>query len=160
MIQEMHSVLEYAKQCMQGALERPKFYADQRRSVREFEVGQKLFLKVTPKRSGLKLGRSRKLFPRFCGPFQICKRIVQVAYALNLTKDWKIYYVFHVSLLRIYVYVPNHMLPNLPPVVHRGKCWLNLKEICRLICKTLGLGQSQDFLLSDKIIMKMRHHGN
>ena len=40
---------------MQGAQERCKFYADQRRSVGEFEVGQKVFLKVTPKRSGLNL---------------------------------------------------------------------------------------------------------
>ena len=39
MIQEMHSILDCAKQCMQGAQERSKFYADQRRSVREFVVG-------------------------------------------------------------------------------------------------------------------------
>ena len=45
MIEMIHSVLEYAKQCMQGAQERSKFYANQRRSVREFEVGQKVFLK-------------------------------------------------------------------------------------------------------------------
>ena len=113
MIQEMHSILECAKQCMQGAQERSKFYADQRRSLREFEVGQKVFLKVTPKRSGLKLGRSRKLSPRFCGPFQILKR-GQVAYLLDLPKDWKIYNVFHVSLLKRYVFDPNHVLPNLP----------------------------------------------
>ena len=34
MIQEMHSILECAKQCMQGAQERSKFYADQKKSVR------------------------------------------------------------------------------------------------------------------------------
>ena len=58
MIQEMHSVLEYAKQCMQGTQERSKFYTDQRMSVKEFENGHKVFLKVMPKRSGLKFGRS------------------------------------------------------------------------------------------------------
>ena len=115
MIQEMHSILECAKQCMQGAQERSRFHVDQRRSVlREFEVGQKVFLNVTPKFSGFKLGRSRELSPRFCGTFQILKRVGQVAYALDLSKDRKIHNVFHVSLLRRYVSHPNHVLPELP----------------------------------------------
>ena len=94
----MHSVLECAKQFIQDAQERSKFYADQRKSVREFEVGQKVFLKVTPKRSRVKLGRLRKLSSRFCGPFQILKSIGRVAYVLDLPKDWKIHNVFHISL--------------------------------------------------------------
>ena len=72
---------------MQGAQERSKFYADQKRSVREFEVGQKVFLKVTPKCSGLKLRRPRKLSLRFSSQFQILKRVGQSAYALDLPKD-------------------------------------------------------------------------
>ena len=39
----MHSTLECAKQFMQGAQEKSKFYADQKKSVREFDVGQKVF---------------------------------------------------------------------------------------------------------------------
>ena len=57
--------------------------------MKKIEVGHKVFLKLTLERSGLKFGRSRKLSPRFCGPFQIFKRIGQVVYALNLPKDWK-----------------------------------------------------------------------
>ena len=117
----MHSVLECAKQCMQDVQERSKLYADQRRSVREFEVGQKIFLKVMPKCFGLKLGRSRKLSPRFCGPFQILERIGQVAYATYLSNDWKTHNVFHVSLLRGHVSGPNHVLPNLSQVVSEGE---------------------------------------
>ena len=45
MIQEIHSILECAKQYMQGAQEIFKFYANHRRSVREFDVGQKVFWK-------------------------------------------------------------------------------------------------------------------
>ena len=78
-----------------------------KKNLREFEVGQKVFWKVTPKRSGLKLGTSKKLSPRFCGPFQILKRIGQVMYALVLSKDWKIHNVFYISLLRRYV--SNHI---------------------------------------------------
>ena len=49
MIQEMHSVLECAKQCMQGVQERSKSYAYQKKSLKEFAIGQKVFLKVTSK---------------------------------------------------------------------------------------------------------------
>ena len=41
MIQEMHGILECAKQCMQGAQERSKFYADLRRSVKNLKLGRK-----------------------------------------------------------------------------------------------------------------------
>ena len=81
---------------MQDAQEISKFNADQRRSVREFEVGQKLFLKVMPKRFGVKLWRSRKL----CGLFPILKIVGQVAYVLDLLTDWKFHNVIYVSLLR------------------------------------------------------------
>ena len=69
MIQEMHSILECAKRCMQGAQERSKFYADHRRGVKEFEIGQNICLKAMPKWYRLELGRSRRLSPRFCGLF-------------------------------------------------------------------------------------------
>ena len=124
MIKEIHSILEYAKQCMQDAQEISKFYADQRRSVQEFEVGQKLFLKVMPKRFGVRLWRSRKL----CGLLQILKRVGRVAYVLDLLTNWKFYNVFYVSLLIRYVSDPNHVLPYLLQVSLRGRCWLNLKN--------------------------------
>ena len=121
MIQDVHGILDCAKQCMQCAQERSKFYADQRRSVREFEVGQKVFLKVRPKCSGLKFGWSRKLSFRFCGPLQSIKRVGQVAYALDLPKDWKIRNIFYVSLLRRYVSDPAHVLSDLPQVAPEGE---------------------------------------
>lgn len=77
-IQEMHSELECAKQCMWGAQERSKCYADQIRSLRQYKVGQKVVnLKVTPKCSRLKLGRSRKLPPKFYGHFKLWKELVK-----------------------------------------------------------------------------------
>ena len=129
---------------MQDVQKRSKFYADQRRSVREFEVGQKVFLEVTPKCSRLKLGRSKKLSFRFCGPFQIIKRIGQVAYALDLPKDRKIYNVSYESLLRRYVSDPNHVLSNLLQVVKEGEMLVELERICKFICNTSGIGHSRD----------------
>ena len=51
------------------------------------------------------LGKSKKLSPRFCGPFEILKRTRQVAYELELHEDWKIYNVFLMGLLKKYVYL-------------------------------------------------------
>jgi hypothetical protein len=73
-----------------------------------------MFLKVIPKRSRLKLGKSIKLSPRFCGPFEITKRIGPMANELQLPIDWKIYNVFHISLLKKYVSDPTHTLSELP----------------------------------------------
>lgn len=42
---------------------------------------------------------------------QILERIGQLTFALDLTKDYKIHEVFHASLLRRYVFNPNHVLP-------------------------------------------------
>lgn len=96
----MHSVLECPKQSMQGAQERSKFYPTRKEVWENLKVGQKEFLKVTLKHSRLKLGRSKNLSSRICAPFQIVKRSSQMAYALNLSKDWKIDNIFHARLLR------------------------------------------------------------
>ena len=56
-----------------------------------------VFLKVTPQKSRLTLGKSKKLSPKFCGPFDIVRRIGPVTYALKLPEDSKIHNVFRVS---------------------------------------------------------------
>ena len=52
-----------------------------------------------------------------------------MAYALDLPKDWKIYNVFRVSLLRKYVSDPNHVLPYLLQVVFEGEILAKPKRI-------------------------------
>jgi len=83
MIRDMNEVIESVKLSIKSAQDRAKYYADKKRSHHEFEVGGKVFLKVTPKRSRLKLGKSKKLSLQFCGPFEIIKRIGPMAYKLN-----------------------------------------------------------------------------
>ena len=87
MIREMNEIRESTKLAMKSAQDRAKYYADKKRVFREFEVGDKVFLKVIPNRSRLKLGKSRKLSPKFCGPFEILKRIGKVAYELKVLED-------------------------------------------------------------------------
>ncbi len=77
----------------------------------EYEVGDKVFLKVSPWNKVLRFGKKGKLSPGFIGPYKIIERVGPVAYrlALPLGLD-KIHNVFHVSMLRRYRSDPLHVL--------------------------------------------------
>ncbi|GJR82382.1 putative reverse transcriptase domain-containing protein [Tanacetum coccineum] len=64
---------------MQAARDRQKSYPDKRRRPLEFEVGDKVMLKVAPWKGVIRFGKRGKLNPRYIGPFQIIERIDPVA---------------------------------------------------------------------------------
>ncbi|RVW67380.1 Transposon Ty3-G Gag-Pol polyprotein [Vitis vinifera] len=76
---------------LKAAQNRHKSYADQRRRDLEFEVGDHVFLKVSPMKSVMRFGRKGKLSPRFVGPFEILERVGTLAYKValppSLSKD-------------------------------------------------------------------------
>ena len=59
------------------AQDRQKRQADLKRTQKEFQVGEHVFIKVKPKKSSLKLGICAKLALRYSGPFEILSRIGQ-----------------------------------------------------------------------------------
>ena len=69
---------------MHTAKSKQKSYADVRRRDLEFEMGDKVFLKVAPMKGVLRFERKGKLSPRFIEPFEILERVGQVAYRLAL----------------------------------------------------------------------------
>ena len=78
----------------------------------EYEVENKVFLKVSPWRKILQFGKKGKPSPRFIGPYEILERIGPVAYRLALLLELaKLHNVFHVSMLRRYRYDEYHILP-------------------------------------------------
>ncbi|KAL4028569.1 hypothetical protein IC575_011766 [Cucumis melo] len=88
---------------------------DVRRKDLEFEVGDKVFLKVAPMRGVVRFERRGKLSPRFVGPFEILERIGPVAYRLALPPSLStVHDVFHVSMLRKYVPDPSHVVDYEP----------------------------------------------
>ncbi|XP_062086246.1 uncharacterized protein LOC133792361, partial [Humulus lupulus] len=92
-------------------LSRQKSYADPKRRNVEFQVGDHVFLRVSPLRGVRKFGVKGKLSPRFVGPFEILERIGQVAYRLALPPSLSgVHDVFHVSMLRKYVSDTTHVL--------------------------------------------------
>jgi hypothetical protein len=81
---------------------RQKCYADKRRKPLEFQIGDRVLLKVSPWKGVVRFGKKGKLSPRFVGPFKIIERIGKVAYKLELPKELELVHpVFHVSNLRL-----------------------------------------------------------
>ena len=96
---------------MRATQSRQKSYADTRRMPLEFEVGDHVFLRVTPTTGIGRALKSRKLTPRFIGPYQITKRIGSVAYEIALPPHLaNLHNVFHISQLRNYEADRTHVL--------------------------------------------------
>ncbi|GJT91428.1 putative reverse transcriptase domain-containing protein [Tanacetum coccineum] len=75
-------------------------YADKRRKPLEFEVGDRVLLRVSPWK-GMRFGKKGKIAPRYVGPFEILKRISLVAYRLRLPEELNsVHDTFHVSNLK------------------------------------------------------------
>ena len=103
--------MKLIRQRMQTAQSRQKSYTDNRRRDLEFAVGDKVFLKVLPRKGIIRSGKLGKLGPRYVGPVEITQRIGQVAYRLELPSHLGgMHDVFHVSRLKKYSPDPNHIL--------------------------------------------------
>ncbi|KAL0534339.1 hypothetical protein IC582_028629 [Cucumis melo] len=115
LVQSTNEAIQKIRSRMHTAQSRQKSYADVRRKDLEFEVGDKVFLKVAPMRGVLRFERRGKLSPRFVGPFEILERIGPVAYCLALPPSLStVHDVFHVSMLRKYVPDPSHVVDYEP----------------------------------------------
>ncbi|KAK8600790.1 hypothetical protein V6N12_050638 [Hibiscus sabdariffa] len=96
---------------LKQAFDRQKAYADLKRTDMQYDIGDKVFLKVSPSKKVLRFGKKGKLSPRYNGPFEILERFGPMAYRLALPPEFdKIHNVFHVSMLQRYRYDPSHIL--------------------------------------------------
>ncbi|KAA0037385.1 ty3-gypsy retrotransposon protein [Cucumis melo var. makuwa] len=120
LVQSINEVIQKIRSRMQTAQSRQKSYADVRRKDLEFDVGDKVFLKVAPMRGVLRFEKKGKPSPRFVEPFEILERIGPVAYRLALPPTLStVHDVFHVSMLRKYVPNPSHRAPPPPTILFR-----------------------------------------
>ena len=100
------------QQRLKAASDQHKSYADLKRKYINYEVDDKVFLKVSPWRKILRIGKKGKLSPRFIGPYEILERIGPMAYRLALPPELaKFHDVFHVSMLQRYCLDELHILP-------------------------------------------------
>ncbi|GJU79742.1 putative reverse transcriptase domain-containing protein [Tanacetum coccineum] len=101
LIQETTEKIVLIKQRMQAAQDRQKSYADRKRKPMEFEVGDRVMLKVSPWKGVVRFGKRGKLNPRYVGPFKVLARVGKVAYKLELPQELsRVHHTFHVSNLK------------------------------------------------------------
>ena len=94
------------------AQSRQKSYANTRRRELVFEVGDYVYLKVSPMRSVRRFNMKGKLAPRYIGPFKILERHREVAYQLELPESFSgVHNVFHVSQLKKCLRVREEQIP-------------------------------------------------
>jgi hypothetical protein len=95
----------------------------------EFQVGERVFLKLTPSRGILRHPRGGKLSPRYLGLFSILERLVAVAYKLDLLDGLTgIHNVFHVSQLKKYCLDADHVMNEEPLLL-----WPDLNYVEKLV---------------------------
>ncbi|GJS98033.1 putative reverse transcriptase domain-containing protein [Tanacetum coccineum] len=76
-------------------------YANIRRKPLEFQVGDRVMLKESPRKGVIRFGKREKLNPRYIGPFKILERIGPVAYKLELPEELSnVHSTFHISNLK------------------------------------------------------------
>ncbi|GJX55946.1 putative reverse transcriptase domain-containing protein [Tanacetum coccineum] len=100
-VQETTKKVIQIKQRMQAAHDRQKSYADLKRKPMEFQVGDRVMLKVSPWKGVVRFGKRGKLNPRYVGPFKVLEKVGSVAYKLELPQELsRVHNTFHVSNLK------------------------------------------------------------
>ncbi|GJW27176.1 putative reverse transcriptase domain-containing protein [Tanacetum coccineum] len=100
-VQETTEKIIQIKQRMQVTRDRQKSYADLKCKRMEFQVGDKVMLKVSPWKWVIRFGKRGKLNPRYVGPFKVLEKVIFVAYKLELSQELsRVHNTFHVSNLK------------------------------------------------------------
>ncbi|GJV80654.1 putative nucleotidyltransferase, ribonuclease H [Tanacetum coccineum] len=96
LIQETTEKIVLIKQRMQAAHDRQKSYADRKRKPMEFEIRDRVMLKVSPWKGVVRFGKRGKLNPRYVGPFRVLAKVGKVAYRLELPQELsRVHHTFH-----------------------------------------------------------------
>nr|GEX60271.1 putative reverse transcriptase domain-containing protein [Tanacetum cinerariifolium] len=89
------------KKCIQSTHDRQKTYADRRRKPLEFQVRDKVMLKVSPWKRLIHFSKRGKLNPNYIGPFKVRAKVEIVAYRHELPDQLsRVHSTFHISNLK------------------------------------------------------------
>nr|GEW39154.1 putative reverse transcriptase domain-containing protein [Tanacetum cinerariifolium] len=100
-IHETTKKIVQIKSRIQAARNRQKSYVDLKRKPMDFQVGDKVMLKVSPWKGVVRFGKRGKLNPRYIGPFKVLSKVRDVSYKLELPQQLsQVHNMFHVSNLK------------------------------------------------------------
>ena len=113
MVQEAEEQVRLIQENLKSTQSRQKSYADRRRDPLVFEVGDHVYLRVSPWKGVQRFGVRGKLAPRYIGPYPIVERCGPVAYRLDLPANLSaIHNIFHVSQLKKCLRVPTEVVES------------------------------------------------
>src|SRR3954464_9144316 len=102
--EKVHKIHEHLK----NSQSRQKSYADKRRRDLAFNIRDFVYIKVSPLKGMQRFQLKGKLAPRYIGHFKILNHQGEVSYQLELLEKMSaMHNVFHISLLRKYLEVPE-----------------------------------------------------
>jgi hypothetical protein len=97
-IEEVEAIVHRIQGNLKVVKSRQETYANKRRRPLEFEVGDHIYLRVSPMKGVKRFGVKGKLAARYIKPFSILKKYGIVAYKLNLPPSLAgVHDIFHVS---------------------------------------------------------------
>lgn len=114
--------------------QRMKSQADKKRTERQFQIGDKVYLRLQPYIQSFVASLSNyKLSFRYYGPFEIEDRVGTVAYRLKLPPSSMIHPVFHVSQLKKVVREDRPVESHLPlePLAYQAPEQVLARRWCR-----------------------------
>ena len=85
------------KERLKVAVDRQKSYVDMKRKYIRYEIGKKIFLKVSPWKKVMRFGKNGKLSPRFIGPYEVIEKVGQWHTDWHYLWTWKRSIMFSMS---------------------------------------------------------------
>jgi hypothetical protein len=101
LIEEVEAIVSHIQDNLKAMKSCQESYANKRRRPLEFEVGDHVYLKVSPTKGVKRFGVKGKLAPYYIGPFLILEKCRNVAYKLELSPSLVgVHDIFHVSQMK------------------------------------------------------------
>ena len=109
------------------AQDHQKIYVDRHRREMDYEVGEKVFLKVSPRRGILRFRKKEKLSSTYLGPYESLEKVGPLAYKLALLSELStIHDVFYISILRRYRSDPSHVIQEPEIEIFEGLTYIEV----------------------------------
>jgi hypothetical protein len=119
LVKDAEEKVQVIRENLKMAQMRQKSYHDKGTAPRHFEVGDYVYLKVSPTKGVQRFGVKGKLAPRYIGPYEVIEVCGPVAYRTQLPERFSaVHNVFHVTQLKKGMPVPDNK------VITEANAWI------------------------------------